>query len=135
MALREIVWIGLRTVAGLCSAVVTLYGLYGAYGLDFRRDILVSALYCLLPFLSFFVFLFARAPRTELWLHAFIACGFLAAYSILNWRSCNWLGDCTTVSATVFQTLSTKRALAAFGVFILSAFAFLIDARSRRRTS
>jgi len=135
MSLREITWIALRTATGLCSAIVTLYGLYGAYGLDFRRDTFVSALYVLLPFLSFFVFLFARALRSELWLHALVACGFLTAYSILNWRSCNWLGDCTTVSATVLETLMTKRVLAAFGVFILSALAFLIDAPARRRPS
>jgi hypothetical protein len=134
MSLREITWTALRTATGIASALVTLYGIYGAYGLDFRRDTIVSALYVCLPFLSFFVFLFVKAPRTELGLHALIACGFLTTYSILNWRSCNWLGDCTSVPSTIIATLSTKRVLAAWGVVLLSAAAYLLD-RARRRAS
>jgi hypothetical protein len=135
MTLREITWTGLRAAAGLCSAIVTLHGLYGAYGLDFRRDTLVSALYVLLPFLSFFVFLFVKAPKIEACLHALIASGYLTTYSMLNWRSCVSLGDCSTVPFTVLETLRTKPALAAFGVVLFSVLALYLDAAARRQAA
>lgn len=119
-------WLGLRVAVGVCSAFVTLHGLYGVYGLDFRRDTLVSVLYCLLPFLSFFVFLFVKAPKLEVLLHAIIAVGYLTTYSMLDWRTCDALGYCTTVAATVLQTLCTKAVLASFGALLFSAAALLL---------
>ncbi|HEY6487521.1 MAG: hypothetical protein WCC26_02290 [Terracidiphilus sp.] len=132
MNLLGMSWVGLRVAVGVCSAFVTLHGLYGVYGLDFRRDTLVSVLYCLLPFLSFFVFLFIKAPKLETSLFALIAGGYLAAYSMLDWRTCDALGYCTSVTATVFKTLCTKAVLASFGAILFSGAALLLgDPKSK----
>lgn len=127
MTVRELPWIALRTAAGICAVFVSIHGVYNAYGLDFRIDRLVSVLYCLLPFLSFFVFLFVKEPKLEVSLHAIIAVGYLATYSFLNWRTCSGFGDCTTVGATIATTLRTKSVLAAFAVTILSGIVLLFD--------
>ena len=133
MKLREVFWIALRTAAGVCALFVSIHGLWNIYGLDFRIDTLISALYCLLPFLSFFVFLFVKTPRLEVSLHAFIAVGYLAAFSFLNWRTCSAFGYCTTVADTIGTTLTTRPMLAAFAVVLLSAASPLVDARDSAR--
>ncbi len=132
MKLREILWIALRTGAGVCALFVTLHGLWGAYGIEFRTDTVISALYCVLPFSSFFIFLFAKAPKLEASLHTIVAVGYLTTYSILNWRSCAELGYCSTVASTVLTTFRTKPVLAAFAVILLSAAALSLDARRRQ---
>ena len=136
MKLREVFWIALRTAAGVCALFVSIHGLWNVYGLDFRIDTLISALYCLFPFLSFFVFLFVKAPKLEVSLHAFIAVGYLASYAFLNWRTCSAFGDCTTVAATIGTTVATKPMLAAFAVVLLSAATLVLDTReSAKRAS
>lgn len=129
MMLRELPWIGLRIAAGGCALFVSLHGIWNLYGLDFRIDTLISVLYCLLPFLSIFVFLFVKPPRLEVSLHALIAVGYLSTYSLLNWRTCTGFGYCTTVVSTIGTTLRTKPILAAFGVVLFSAIALFLDAR------
>src|ERR1700735_916776 len=111
MTLRNILWIALRTAAGVCALFVSLHGLWNLYGLDFRIDTIASVLYCLLPFLSFFIFLFVKTSRFEIALHAAIALAYLAVYSMLNWRTCSAFGYCDTVASTIFTTLRTKVAL------------------------
>lgn len=128
MTLRNILWIALRTAAGVCALFVSLHGVWNLYGLDFRIDTIVSALYCLLPFLSFFIFLFARKPQRELILQVIIVFGYLMVYSMLNWRTCSGFGDCISVPSTVFETLQTKAVLAAFAVLVLSAVGLFFDA-------
>lgn len=135
MTLRELPWIALRTAAGVCALFVSIHGLWNIYGLDFRIDTLISVLYCLLPFLSFFVFLFVKIPRLEVSLHTFIAVGYLAAYAFLNWRTCAAFGYCTTVAATIGTTLTTRPMLAAFAVVLLSALTLLVDARESAKTA
>ena len=75
-----------------------MHGLWNIYGLDFRIDTLISVLSCLLPFLSFFVFLFVKTPKVwKSHLHAFIAVGYLAAYShpqLAYLRGLRLLHDC-----------------------------------------
>jgi hypothetical protein len=127
MKIREMIWIGMRAAVGVCSAFVTLHGLYGIYGLDFRRDSGVSALYCIFPFLSFFVFLFVKRPKLEAVLHAAVAVGYLTTYSMLDWRTCAELGYCSTVGSTVLETLRTKPVAAAFLVIVLTLGALSLD--------
>ncbi|MGA2730442.1 MAG: hypothetical protein ABSE96_21730 [Terracidiphilus sp.] len=129
MKIRELLWIGLRTAAGVCSLFVSIRGVGGAYGIDFRVDTLVSTIYVVFPVASFFIFLFVKAQKLELILHAIVAIGYLGTFSILNWRTCAELGYCGSVASTVFETLKIKPVLAAFGVIVFSFAASFVDAR------
>jgi hypothetical protein len=129
MKMRELPWLGLRTVAGLCSLFVSIRGFGGAYGIDFRVDTLVSTIYVVLPVASFFIFLFVKAQKLELILHAIVAIGYLSTFSILNWRTCAELGYCESIASTVSATLKIKPVLAAFGVIFFSFAASFVDAR------
>ena len=131
MTPRKILWIVLRTAAGACALFVTLHGLRGAYGIEFRTDTLISVVYCAFPIASFFVFLFVKAPKVEIALHLLIAIGYWSAFSFLNWRTCAELGYCSTVASTVLMTLSTKPVLAAFAVIFFSTAAQRIHAQDR----
>ena len=129
----EMLWTALRAAVGVCAMFVSLHGLWGVYGIDFRIDTLVSTLYCVFPVASFFIFLFVKAPKLEIALHAVVAIGYLTTFSILNWRTCAELGYCKTVASTLFETFSTKPVLAAFVVVALSAASQFVDAGTRRR--
>lgn len=129
MTQRELPWIVLRSAGGGCALLVSIHGLWNIYGLDFRIDTLSSILYCLLPFLSFFVFLFVKPAKLEISLHALIAVGYLAVYSFLNWRTCTAFGYCSTVTATVSTTLMTSSVVAALVVLILSATSRFLGCR------
>lgn len=120
MKMRQLPWTVLRIVTGVCALFVSLHGVWNLYGLDFRIDTVVSTLYCVLPLLSFFVFLFAKPLKTQVLMHGIIAVGYLAVYAMLNWRTCSAFGYCDSVGATVFLTLRTKPVLAAFLVLVLS---------------
>src|SRR5579863_2656018 len=126
MTSRELPWIGLRTATGVCALFVSLHGIWNLYGLDLRIDTLISVLYCLLPFLSFFVFLFMKRLELEVVAHVLIAAGYLASYAFLNWRTCSGFGYCTTVEATIQVTLLTKSVLAAVAVVFLSTLTLLL---------
>jgi len=134
MTTRELPWISLRTASGVCALYLSLHGVWNIYGLDFRIDTLISVLYCLLPFLSFFVFLFARQAKIELSLHILIAFGYFAAYVFLNWRTCSAFGYCTTVGSTIGTTLETKPVLAAFAVILFTGVAQWFDGRSAAKS-
>ena len=129
MTSRELPWIALRTAAGVCSLFVSLHGIWNIYGLDFRVDTVLSVLYCLIPFLSFFFFVFVKRVHRELLLHAVLAAGYLAAYTSLNWRSCLANGYCTTLGSTIGMTLRTKPVLAAFAVVVFCGIALFVDVR------
>jgi hypothetical protein len=129
MKMNEALWVGLRTASGVCSLFVSLHGIYQIYGLDFRVDTLVSTTYVVLPIASFFIFLFVKAPKRELSLHAIVAIGYLSTFSILNWRTCAELGYCGSIASTVFATLKIKPVLAAFGVIVFSFAASFVDDR------
>jgi uncharacterized protein (UPF0128 family) len=129
MKMRELLWIGLRTAAGICSLFVSIRGFGGAYGIDFRVDTLVSTIYVVLPVASFFIFLFVKAQNLEVILHAIVAVGYLTTFSMLNWRTCAELGYCESVASTVLETLKIKPVLAAFGVIVFSIAASFADAR------
>jgi hypothetical protein len=129
---RGRIWLLLRVVVGLSSAIVSLYGFYGVYGIDFRRDTLLSSLYCIFPILSFFIFLFVRAPRLEVILHTVIAIGYLVTFSMLNWRTCAEMGYCSTVTSTVFETFATKPVRAAFAATLCALLATLMGTRPEK---
>jgi len=122
--------LALSTLAGVLSAAVTLYGMYSAYSVDFRMNAVLTSLYCLLPILSFPVFLLVRQPRRSSVLLAILAIAYLAVYSMLNWRTCSELGYCGSVISTVLETLSTFPVLACFGAAIFSFAALLVDRRA-----
>ena len=129
---RGRIWLLLRVAVGLSSAFVSLHGFYGVYGIDFRRDTLVSVLYCIFPVLSFFIFLFVKAAKCELSLYIVIAIGYLTTFSMLNWRTCAEMGYCGTVASTVLETLETKPVLAAFAVVLCALLAILIGSRPEK---
>ena len=126
----------LRIATGICALYVTLQGVLNLYGLDFRIDTLVSVLYCLLPFCSFFVFSLVRRPNIALTVHTIVAVGYLAEFSMLNWRTCTAYGYCDTQLSTVLMTLRTKPVLAAFAVIVLSVIAGAVQKdRNRKPTA
>jgi hypothetical protein len=128
MKMRELLWIVLRTAAGICSLFVSIRGFGGVYGIDFRVDTLVSTIYVVLPVASFFIFLFVKAAKLEATLHTIVAVGYLTTFSMLNWRTCAELGYCGSIASTVFATLKIKPVLAAFGVIVFSVAASFVDA-------
>jgi hypothetical protein len=128
MKLRPILSIALRTAEGVAALYVTFRGFRGAYGIDFRIDTLISAIYCALPLASFFVFLLIKPPKRRIALHSIIALGYLSVFSFLNWRTCAALGYCSTVASTVLMTLETKPVLAAFAVILFSSAAERLQA-------
>jgi len=133
MTIRGIIWAVLLTLAGVISAGVSLYGIYSAFGLDFRQDTLLSCLYCGLPLLCFPIFLLIRPQNRSTFLLSLMALTYLGAYSALNWRTCSELGYCQSLVETIMQTLSTNVALAFFSVVILLLIALLVDDRSTFR--
>jgi hypothetical protein len=130
MTVRGALWLALMTLAGLLSAAVTLYGVYSAIAVDFQLDASLITLYCLLPFLCFPIFMLVRPPSRSLTLLAVLALGYLAIYSMLNWRTCAELGYCGTVASTIIETLKTRTVLAYLAVVVLSFFALAVDDQS-----
>ena len=130
MTVRGALWLALMTLAGLLSAAVTLYGVYSAIAVDFQLDASLITLYCLLPFLCFPIFMLVRPPSRSQTLLAVLALGYLAIYSMLNWRTCAELGYCGTVASTIIETLKTRTVLAYLAVVVLSFFALAVDDQS-----
>lgn len=130
MTIRGITWAVLLVLAGIISAGVSLYGIYSAFGVDFRQDTLLSCLYCGLPLLCFPIFLLIRPQNRSAFLLSLMALTYLGAYSALNWRTCSELGYCQSLLAIVMQTLSTNVVLSFFAVVILQLIALLVDDRS-----
>ena len=131
----NLVRIGLKTLTGLLSIFVTLHALLSAWAIDLRANPTVSFLYCFVPGLTFFVFLFVRPLRIKALLLSLIAVGYLVTASILNWRTCAELGYCSTVASTVIQTLKTKPVLGAFAVAVLSLIPLLIRNTQREASA
>jgi hypothetical protein len=120
----------LTFIGGVIGAFVTLNGIYNVLRIDLRQDSLLTGAYCLLPILCFPVFFLVRPARRAAFLLAIMACGFLAAYSALNWRTCSELGYCTSVITTVLETLRTRLTLAFFAIAVISFTAEKINDRS-----
>jgi hypothetical protein len=116
-----------RTIAGIGSLLLAMYGLYVYSGLNLRQDPVPVSLYCFLPMLGFPVYVLGiwrlRASVVTHWVFAFV---YLAAYSMLDWRTCSELGYCKSVLATVFETLTARPVEAMFGVAIFNLIALLL---------
>lgn len=132
MKIRRVTSSLCRSVAGLLSFFVTLYGVYSFEFANFRRDTLVMGLYCLFPLLSFPTFLASfRSLRWSVRMHWILAAGYLAVYSVLDWRTCSERGYCHGVIQTVLQTLTAGVVQAVFAVAVLNLAALLLRGRVR----
>jgi hypothetical protein len=121
----------LMAIAGILSAGVTVYGTASAIGIDFRQNPVLAGLYCLLPFAAFPVFILVRSARTSAALLAIFACGYLAVYSALSWRTCSELGYCLNIAETLLKIFKTRTVLAYFAVVLLHTVApFFESAKS-----
>jgi hypothetical protein len=116
-----------RAIVGIGSLLLSLYALYVYSGLNLREDPVPLGLYCLLPLLSFPIYLLGiwrlRASVVAHWASAVI---YLAAYSALDWRTCSELGYCQSVLATVLETSTARPVEAMFAVAILNLIALLL---------
>jgi len=120
--------------ARVLSFAVSFFGLFSFLSADFRRDVVPMSLYCVLPVLSFPVTLLSfRSLRGSVALHLIVALGYLAAYSILDWRTCSELGYCHGVASTVLDTMTAQLVQALFAVAALN-LALLILKRKLMRT-
>lgn len=124
MSLRQAAWLGIRVLTGLLSAGVSLHAVYSAIAVDFRFNPVLTFLYCLLPGISFFVFLFVRSPRTETMTQIAIFVGYVAAASLLGWRNCSAYGYCTSVTSAVLSVLGSRPVLASLAVAALTLLAW-----------
>jgi hypothetical protein len=135
MTIRTIGSLVLTISAGLLSFAVMAHGVFSAVVIDTRFNPVLSVLYCVLPILSFPLFLLAQIFRKLIALQAILALAWLPVYSALNWRACASHGYCTGVAATVWMTVTTKPVLAFFGVVLLSAAALALKMPSHRPTT
>ncbi len=132
MNLRKAIWLAARVLAGVLSAAVSLYAIYGAITVDMRFDPVLTFLYCLFPGLSFVVFLFMRSTRAATLTQIALFLGYLVTASMLGWRNCSAYGYCTTATATVLTMLRFRPVLASLGVAVLTLLASTLAApRSR----
>jgi hypothetical protein len=127
MKIREFGGLALTAMAAVLSAFVSLSGVYSVYGLDFRQDMVLSVLYCLLPFLCFPVFILVRPARRSAAVITVFAVAYLVVYSMLNWRTCAAIGYCGSVASTVLETLKTRTASGFFEAALFSFAAAVVD--------
>ena len=111
----------LRTFTGMASFLLSAYGIYMFAFSGFVQESVGTALFCLLPMLSFLTFLFGiwklRASTAAHW---FLAAAYLIAYSQMDWRTCAEHEICSSVPAIVGDALTTLPVEAAFSIAILS---------------
>jgi len=130
--IRFIISLLCRTIAGLGSLVISAYGVYAASWTNFYQDTVLVSLFCMLPILSFPVFLLSfRTARWSVALHWISAIGFLAVFSMVEWRTCAELGYCEGLLRTVLVTLSAHPVEAAFGVAVINLAGLLLGAKRR----
>ncbi len=115
--------------AGVFSCLLTLYGLAAIRGLDLRQDTVLSVAYCGLPLLSLPFYLPALAVRKLLPIQAILFLGYVAVYSVLNWRTCAELGYCGSVASVVLLTITTSKVMLFWGVALSSAAAWAVERR------
>jgi len=133
MTIRSIASITLTVAGAVLSAVVSVHGVYTAVRMDWHRDTVLTAAYCLLPTLCFPVFLLVRHARRAALVMGLLICGFVAAYSALSWRTCAELGYCGSVVSTVVLTLKTLPTLAFLAVAAISLVLSVLGDRVSRR--
>jgi hypothetical protein len=135
MTIRKIGSLVLTVLAGLLSFAVMAHGVFSAVVIDTRFNPVLSVLYCVLPILSFPLFLIGQFVRKLILLQAILVLAWLPVYSGLNWRACASHGYCTSVAGTVWMTFKTNPVLAFFGVVVISAAALALKTNSRISTN
>ncbi|MGD0730683.1 MAG: hypothetical protein ABR956_05425 [Terracidiphilus sp.] len=142
MRVRLLVMTVCQTIAGILSFAVSFYGVYSFMSVDLRQDTGVSVLFCLLPVLSFPVFLLPfRRLRLSVALLWILAVAYLAVYSRLDWRTCAELGYCQSMPKTVLRTLTAWPVEGLFGAAVLDLAVLFLKrgehspARSRDESS
>lgn len=117
------VWLSriLNALAAAASFGVLGWGVFSAWSIDFRFNPVLSALYCALPILSFFLVARIRRGRIPAWWLSAAAGLYLVVYSMLNWRACSAHGYCGGVAGTVLLTLKTPSML---GFIVATACCF-----------
>jgi hypothetical protein len=131
MTNRTFLRIGLTWIAGFLSFAVLGRCLFWATRIDLRVNPVISILFCVLPILSFPVFLAGFLFRKAAVLQPILAVAFLAAYAFLNWRTCSSLGYCGSVPSIVWMTLTTPASITFFTVALTSVAALSLDERGQ----
>ena len=132
MQARSVIALFCRWVVAIGSFLVTAYGLYSFDRAEFGRDMLAMSLFCVLPFLSFPVFLQSfRSLRWSVAMHWILAAGYLAVYSALDWRTCSEMGYCHGVMQTVLQTLTVRPVEAVFAVAVFNLATLHLQRKAR----
>jgi len=116
-------------LAGILSFAVMGWGIYSTLSIDFRPNPVLTFFYCVLPILSFPVYLLLLAFRRAAVLPAILAIAWLPVYTAMNWRSCTALGLCGGIGSTVMMTLTTPVMMA----YMASAACMLVSARIREQ--
>ena len=130
MTTQRLALIFCRAVTALASLMVSLIGVYVYAGSHLSLHALAIDLYCFLPLLSFPVFLLSFGRhRQSVIAHWAMAFAYLIVYSILDWRTCSELGYCSSVAATVVQTLATSRSGLTFSVAVLNLLTLLLKSK------
>ncbi len=112
---------------GLLSFAVMAHGVFSAVVIDSRFNPVLSVLYCVLPILSFPLFLLGLLFRKLIPLQGILALAWLPVYSALNWRACASHGYCTSVAATVWMTLRTQAVMEFLGVVLCSTASLILE--------
>jgi len=132
MKVRSLTAFMFRALTGFLSLAVSAYGVRSFGWVDLRQDTAVTILFCLLPALSFPVFLLHfRWFRWSVSLHWILAAGYLTVYSLLDWRTCSELGYCQGVLPTVLEMLTARPVQAAFAVAVFNLAALLLNGARR----
>lgn len=131
-AQRVALWI-CRRIAAFGSLILSLYGCYCWLASGLQQDWYVVTLYCVLPMLSFPVFLLSKwQPRLSIALHWVLAFGYLAVFSALDWRTCSELEHCSGVAATALAALTTLPVEITFAVAIANLAVSAITRRAAK---
>lgn len=133
--IRIIAMILLRTLTGIGSVLVSLYGLYMFAFSGFVQEALGTAIFCLLPMFSFPVFLFGfwrlRAATIAHWL---LAIAYLISFTQMDWRTCSERSACSSIAATIAGAFTVHPVEGAFAVAILSLAALALRRKPQPRS-
>lgn len=121
MRVRSLAALICQRIARLLSFAVSVLGLLSLAWTDLRPDTVVVDLFFILPVLSFPVTLLSfRWLRWSAALQWVLALGYLATYSLLDWRTCAELGYCEGVLPVVLTTLTSWQVQILFAVAIVN---------------
>ena len=127
---RRLAWLALPTLTGMASFLLSAYGIYMFAFSGFVQESVGTAVFCLLPMLSFPTFLFGlRKLQASTVVHWILALAYLFSYSQMDRRTCTEHETCASLPAIVGDALTTLPVEAAFSVAILSLAALALSRR------